>query len=56
MTEEILRNTSEGKGCAAVMLDLDYFKGINDTYGHDAGDRYLQVFLLLWIPCRKNIF
>lgn len=44
MTEEILRNTQEGKGCAAVMLDLDYFKGVNDTYGHDVGDRYLQSF------------
>lgn len=41
---EILMEMPEGDLCAAVMLDLDFFKSINDTFGHDAGDKYLQCF------------
>ena len=43
---------ARGKPLALMILDIDYFKAINDTSGHDAGDDVLREFA---VRIRKSI-
>lgn len=51
MEEYFAKAVEEGENFAIAMVDIDHFKNINDTYGHDVGD---QVIIHLSELLRSN--
>ncbi len=55
LAEEIDRGRRCGTSVALLMLDIDDFKQLNDTYGHPAGDEVLRLIGgVMMEECRKG--
>lgn len=50
-----IRTCKEEKSFSAIMIDIDDFKSINDTFGHDMGDAALQATARLLNSCIRNV-
>jgi len=44
-----------GRNFSIIMFDLDHFKKVNDTYGHDAGDIVLKAFATILKKSSRDI-
>jgi len=48
------RGRQSGEVVGLFMVDIDHFKAVNDTHGHDAGDAVLRRFAQLLIECVRT--
>ena len=55
LDEEIARTARSGSPCSVALIDLDWFKRINDAYGHPTGDEVLRTFAITMFANVRSI-
>jgi two-component system, cell cycle response regulator len=55
LAEEYERSRRTEEPMSVVMFDLDRFKDVNDTHGHQAGDQVLQELAAILRECAREI-
>ena len=55
MEKELYRHQRSNSYFSIILMDIDHFKQVNDTYGHDAGDAVLKDFASLLKPLSRKV-
>ncbi len=55
LSREVELSRRHGQTLSVIMLDMDYFKKLNDTFGHQAGDAALRATALLLREQLRNV-
>ena len=52
---EVARSLRNGRPFTVMMIDTDYFKKYNDSFGHQAGDGLLKRMGVIFKECLRNV-
>ncbi len=55
LADEMRRSVRYGQPLSLIMIDIDWFKRFNDTYGHETGNKILQGIVKASATCIRDV-
>ncbi len=55
LEDEMKRSVRYRQSLSLIMIDIDWFKRFNDTYGHETGNRLLREIVRVFADCIRDV-